>query len=225
MPLSTAPQHHFEMMGRCVSLSHLTFYVSNAKQAALNWCLQFGFKPFKFRGLETGHRDRCSHAVKLNDIVLVFVSPFHDDKINEKVNAHILRHGNSVNDVGMSLQILSHDPNEFKSSLLLAINVNSVTEFSKHIRSQSIPIKEWSEEDQNGIVRYARVNAYGSTTHTLVERNGYPGDMFLPNWGSNPLRDSLQGSIWSRLPDTGLQKIDHLALNQVSGTMKQIVKW
>lgn len=192
-------------MSRCVSLSHLTFYVSNAKQAALNWCLQFGFKPFKFRGLETGHRDRCSHAVKLNDIVLVFVSPFHDEVANERVNGHILRHGNSVNDV--------------------AINVNSVTDFTKHIRSLSIPVKEWSEEDQNGTVRYARVNAYGSTTHTLVERNNYPGDKFLPNWGCNPLRDSLSGSIWSRLPPTGLQKIDHLALNQISGTMKQIVQW
>lgn len=106
-----------------------------------------------------------------------------------------------------------------------AINVNSVTDFTKHIRSLSIPVKEWSEEDQNGTVRYARVNAYGSTTHTLVERNNYPGDKFLPNWGCNPLRDSLSGSIWSRLPPTGLQKIDHLALNQISGTMKQIVQW
>ena len=101
--LASVPLHC--KMSRCVSLSHLTFYVSNAKQAALNWCLQFGFKPFKFRGLETGHRDRCSHAVKLNDIVLVFVSPFHDEVANERVNGHILRHGNSVNDVGKSVRL------------------------------------------------------------------------------------------------------------------------
>jgi len=65
--------------------------------------MQFGFKPFKFRGLETGHRDQCSHAVKLNDIVLVFVSPFHDEPANDPINSYIVRHGNSVNDVGMAM--------------------------------------------------------------------------------------------------------------------------
>lgn len=87
-------------MVRCVGLSHLTFHVSNAKQAALNWCLQFGFKPYRFRGLETGHRDQCSHAVKLNDIVLVFVSPYHNETSNDSINSYLVKHGNSVCDVG-----------------------------------------------------------------------------------------------------------------------------
>jgi len=98
-------------------------------------------------------------------------------------------------------------------------------DLTKHIRSLSIPVNEWTEEDQNGVVRYARVKAYGDTTHTLVERNGYPGEQFLPNWSSNPLRDNLTRSVWSRLPATGLQRIDHLALNQLTGTMQQVVKW
>lgn len=86
-------------------------------------------------------------------------------------------------------------------------------------------LDEWAEEDQNGLVRYARVRTFGDTTHTLVERNGYPADRFLPRWNANPLETSLGGSLWSRLPDTGLQRIDHLALNQLTGTMKQWAQW
>lgn len=86
------------MANKCASLSHLTFYVSNAKQAAVNWCIQYGFKPFKFRGLETGHRDQCSHAVRNNDIVLVFVSPYTD--CNKSINSYLVKHGNSIKDVG-----------------------------------------------------------------------------------------------------------------------------
>lgn len=87
-------------MNRCLSLSHLTFYVSNARQAALNWCLQFGFKPYRFQGLETGSRDQCAHAVTLGDNVLVFVSPYNDGKANQIVNSSIVKHGNSVKDIG-----------------------------------------------------------------------------------------------------------------------------
>lgn len=90
---------------RCVSLSHLTFYVSNAKQCALNWCMQYGFKPFKFRGLESGHRDQCCHAVTQNNIVLVFVSPYHDGKLNRSINSYIVQHGNSVKDIGKQIEL------------------------------------------------------------------------------------------------------------------------
>lgn len=86
------------MMSRCTSLSHLTFFVSNAKQAAINWCMQFGFRPFRFRGLETGHRDQCAHAIRNNDIVLVFISPYHSAET--QINSHLVQHGNSVKDIG-----------------------------------------------------------------------------------------------------------------------------
>lgn len=91
------------MSGRCLSLSHLTFYVTNAKQAALNWCMQYGFKPFRFRGLETGHRQQCGHAVRNNEIVLVFVSPYDDT--DNSMNAYLIRHGNSIKDIGMFLSL------------------------------------------------------------------------------------------------------------------------
>lgn len=108
---------------------------------------------------------------------------------------------------------------------VVAFNVDSLSELSKHIRSLGVPLEEWSEADGNGEVRYARVKAFGSTTHTLIERNAYPRDCFLPKWSQNPLDELLAKSLWGRLPPTGLKRIDHLALNQLTGTMNQWAEW
>ena len=89
--------------GQIESLSHITFYVSNAKQLAINYCLQFGFRPFRYRGLESGHRWQASHAIINNDIVLVFVSPLTNTIENEEINAHIIKHGDTVKDMGQCL--------------------------------------------------------------------------------------------------------------------------
>ncbi|UXI22652.1 hypothetical protein NH340_JMT08595 [Sarcoptes scabiei] len=191
------------MMSRCTSLSHLTFFVSNAKQAAINWCMQFGFRPFRFRGLETGHRDQCAHAIRNNDIVLVFISPYHSAET--QINSHLVQHGNSVKDIAM--------------------NVDSLASFSKRIQSLGLPMKQWSEEDDYGQVNYLQLKAFGNTTHTLVERKDYPIARFLPKWESNPLQNHLEKSVWAKLPNTGLKKIDHLAMNQLTGTGKGVAEW
>lgn len=94
-----------------------------------------------------------------------------------------------------------------------------------HIKSLGIALEEWAEEDSNGLVRYAQLPAFGNTTHTLVERNNYPKEMFLPNWSLNPLEETVEKTLWSRLPQPGLDFIDHLALNQLAGTMKTWAQW
>lgn len=107
----------------------------------------------------------------------------------------------------------------------IALNVRSLNNMTEHIRSRGIPVKEWTEEDKNGLVRYAQVTAFGNTTHTLIERNNYPENKFLPNWTANPLQNHLHNSLWSRLPSPGLTTIDHLAMNQLTGTMKTVGQW
>lgn len=96
---------------------------------------------------------------------------------------------------------------------------------SEHIKSMGLPIKEWSEEDENGLVKYAEVTAFGNTTHTLVDRGNYPQDKFLPNWSQNPLDKHFKNSLWLHLKDTGLKRIDHLAMNQLTGTSKAVSQW
>lgn len=39
----------------------------------------------------------------------------------------------------------------------------------------------WTEEDGAGKVRFATLQTYGDTVHTLVERRGYNG-LFLPGY-------------------------------------------
>ena len=89
------------MLGKCLSISHITFYVSNARQTAINYCLQFGFKPFRYRGLESGDRFQCSHSVVNNDIILVFVSPLLNSEENAIINNDLAKRGDAVKDIGI----------------------------------------------------------------------------------------------------------------------------
>lgn len=93
--------------GECLSISHITFYVSNAKQTAINFCLMFGFSPYRYRGLEFGDRFTASHAIRSNDIILVFVSPLIHCSENQHIIEHISTHGDAVKDVG-EYYLVSH---------------------------------------------------------------------------------------------------------------------
>lgn len=50
--------------------------------------------------------------------------------------------------------------------------------------------KPWEESDDNGTVRFAVVQTYGDTTHTLVERSKYKG-FFLPGYRRSTYVDPL----------------------------------
>lgn len=55
-------------VGRYLAFDHITFWVGNAKQAAGYYSTRFGFQPVAYRGLETGHRDVCTHVVKSHNV-------------------------------------------------------------------------------------------------------------------------------------------------------------
>lgn len=57
-----------------IHFDHVEFWVGNAKQAAINYCLRLGFQHFAYKGLETGERKVASHAIKQNDTIFVFKS-------------------------------------------------------------------------------------------------------------------------------------------------------
>ena len=50
--------------------------------------------------------------------------------------------------------------------------------------------KPWNESDDDGTVRYAMIQTYGDTTHTLVDRSKYKG-LFLPGYKKRVLKDPL----------------------------------
>ena len=44
----------------------------------------------------------------------------------------------------------------------------------------------WTEEDDDGAVRFGTIQTYGDTTHTFVERGNYKGK-FLPGYKTHPM--------------------------------------
>lgn len=54
--------------GKFLTFDHVTFWVSNAKQAASYYVTRLGFEPLAYQGLETGSRKLAKHVVRQNDV-------------------------------------------------------------------------------------------------------------------------------------------------------------
>jgi 4-hydroxyphenylpyruvate dioxygenase len=184
------------------AFDHITLWVGNALQASSWFCLRFGYKPYAYRGLETGSRDVVSHVIKQNKIILVFQSPLLPD--NEEYGAHLVRHGDGVKDV--------------------AFTVNNIEDVIEQARAKGGKIVKdiWTEKDEHGSVKMAVIQTYGDTTHTLIERGDYAG-AFLPNYQEHPLKD--KDALLETLPEVKLDFIDHVVGNMPDHEMENTTKW
>lgn len=189
--------------GRYLGFDHITFWVGNAKQAASFYCTRLGFSPFAYRGLETGDREVCSHAVRQDDIVFVFQSPLNPE--NQVFGAHQARHGDGVKDVAFNV-----------------IDCRAI--YQRAVKRGAKGVKEpWEEKDDHGSVVYAVVQTYGDTTHTFVERTNYAKDdtHFLPGFKPTTYKDKLL----EKLPGVKLHRIDHCVGNQPDHEMESVADW
>ncbi|KAH3665993.1 hypothetical protein OGAPHI_004182 [Ogataea philodendri] len=149
---------------------HITFYVSSANIAAHYFVDTYGFKPYCFRGLETGSRVVNARVIKNGNVLIQFVSslrPPHaknlseeDNKLVDEIHHHTTVHGDGVKDVAFQVS-----------------DVEQVYERALSGGATSI-LKPTSYKDANGTITLARVGVIGDTTHTLVDRSNYSG--FLP---------------------------------------------
>lgn len=187
--------------GKFLSFDHITFYVSNAKQAASFYITRMGFEPLAYQGLETGNRKFAKHVVKQNKIIFVFVSPYDTD--NEEFGQHLTKHGDGVKDV--------------------SFEVEDLDVIVKRAREKGAKIVRdiWTETDEFGSARFATLQTYGDTTHTLVDRKGYTGS-FLPNFKPHPNQND---SILKLLPKINLNFIDHVVGNQPDREMEGVADW
>lgn len=187
--------------GRCLNFHHLTFWVSNAKQAALHFCVHFGFEPYAYCGLETGSRHVASHVVRQNQIVVQFSSPLTDQA--KSLSDHISRHGDGVQDV--------------------AFEVDDAELVLERARSRGATVIRELEtlSDSQGQVRLATVRAFGDTCHTFVEKRDYQG-VFMPNY--RPASESIRPLLKS-LPYVGCDFIDHCVAGQLDDEMKTVSDW
>ncbi|KAG8597683.1 hypothetical protein GDO81_002355 [Engystomops pustulosus] len=163
--------------GRFLSFHSITLWVSNAKQAASFYCNKMGFEPLAYKGLETGSRELVTHVVKQDKIIFLFVSPLTPG--NKEFGAHIQKHGDGVKDV--------------------AFEVQDCDFLVKKARERgAVIVKEpWIEEDKFGRVKFAVVQTYGDTTHTLVEKLDYNG-IFLPGFQPPLFKDPLLPKLYQK---------------------------
>jgi 4-hydroxyphenylpyruvate dioxygenase len=187
--------------GRLVNFDHITFWVGNAKQAASYYCNHVGFKPFAYKGLETGSREVVSHAVRQNKIIFVFSSSLNPG--NEIMSQHMSRHGDGVKDIAFAVE-----------------DIDSVVAVARE-RGAKIVKDIWREDDEHGFVRYAVIQTFGDTTHTLIERGSNFKGLFLPGF-KEPL---VKNVLLDDLPPSGLDLIDHCVGNQPDGEMESATKW
>ncbi|CAI5444148.1 unnamed protein product [Caenorhabditis angaria] len=187
-------------IGTFVAFDHIRFIVGNAKQAAYWYCANFGFEPFAYKGLETGSRVSAQHAVRQNKIIFVFESALLPD--NNELAPHLSQHGDGVRDVVFEVE-----------------DLDSIIAHAKKAGAKII--KDITEEsDESGRVRYATLQTYGDTLHTLLERKSYSG-LFLPGFKAHP----MPKTFFQGLPHVGLNFIDHCVGNQPDLEMTSAVEW
>ncbi|XP_077895358.1 4-hydroxyphenylpyruvate dioxygenase-like isoform X2 [Ictidomys tridecemlineatus] len=163
--------------GRFLHFHSVTFWVGNAKQAASFYCSKMGFEPLAYRGLETGFREVVSHVVKQGKIVFVFSSALNP--WNKEMGDHLVKHGDGVKDVAFEVEDCDYIVQKARE------------------RGAKVVREPWVEEDKFGKVKFAVLQTFGDTTHTLVEKMNYTG-WFLPGFEAPLLKDSLLPKLYLR---------------------------
>ncbi|KAK9391739.1 4-hydroxyphenylpyruvate dioxygenase [Crotalus adamanteus] len=186
--------------GRFLNFHSLTFWVGNAKQAASFYCNKMGFEELAYRGLETGSREVVSHVIKQDKIIFVFSSALNPG--NQEMGQHLIQHGDGVKDIAFEVE-----------------DCDSIVKKARE-RGARIVREPWTEEDKHGKVKFAVVQTYGDTTHTLIEKQNYKG-LFLPGFEAPLFKDPLL----KKLPAAKLKFIDHIVGNQPDQEMLSVVEW
>lgn len=200
---SSSPPAGSNDMAMYKGYDHVHWYVGNAKQAASYYVTRMGFERVAYRGLETGSKATASHVIRNGTITFVLTSPLRsleqvervpveEQQLLRDVHAHLTKHGDGVKDV--------------------AFEVDSVDQvFNAAVRNGAKVVSEvQTVKDKDGAVKYATIQTYGETTHTLIERSGYKG-MFLPGYR---VVDGPSDPANGFMPEIVLQHIDHCVGNQ-----------
>jgi 4-hydroxyphenylpyruvate dioxygenase len=143
-----------------LGVDHVELWVGNAQQAAYFYERAFGFRRIGYRGLETGARDRTSHALQQGRVRLVLTGALASDS---PVAAHQRRHGDAVKVIALAV------PDAAKA------HDEAVRRGARSIAEPRV------ERDEHGAVALATIAAFGDIVHTFVTRDGYEGP-FLPGY-------------------------------------------
>lgn len=178
-----------------LSFDHLEFYVGNAKQAASFYETLFGFTNTAYRGLATGSRKVASYLMEQGDIRLVLSTALNSD---HPIANRVLKHGDHV--------------------AVIALVVPDTVQAYKQVTARGAigAIPPTIAEDDDGVLHYAAIHAYGDVIIKFIDRHEY-GGIFAPEFQPQPLVQGNRG--------VGLQTIDHVVSNVELGAMERWVKF
>jgi len=164
--------------------NHIECYVGNAKQSMYYYCLVMGFKPYAYKGPETGNKDSVSYVIKKNNIYIVLTTPLNS---SHNASKWLLKHGDGVVDVALSVD----DAKEAHDSCVS--------------RGATTAYEYKNLNDKNGSYGASSIHTYGDVIHSFIDSSNFEG-LWAPNFIS---LDHL--SLNSE--DTGLLRIDHVVGN------------
>jgi len=177
-------------------IDYINFMVGNAKQAAHYFSTAFGMTCVAYRGPETGFRDYAEYVLTSGSARFVVSGSIHAGTPGA---AHHARHGDGVVDIALEVP----DADDAYAHAL-AQGANGRTDPT-------------TLEDEFGKVRFAVIDTYGETRHTLIDRSAYAGP-FLPGFvGRKPIVARTTG------PKRFFQAVDHVVGNVELGKMNDWV--
>jgi 4-hydroxyphenylpyruvate dioxygenase len=177
-------------------IDHVRFIVGNALQTAHFYSTAFGMTLVAYRGPETGHRDLAEYVLTAGSARFVFTGSV---RAGTATAAHHARHGDGVVDI--------------------ALEVPDVDTAYRHAIAQGARGREVPQDqsDEHGTVRFASIDTYGETRHTLVDRSRYAG-AFRPGFVA-------RSPLVARPARRYFQAIDHIVGNVELGHMDEWVEF
>ena len=140
----------------------VVFAVGNAKQAAHFYSTAFGMRLVAYSGPETGSRETASYVLENGSARFVLTSVVKAaTPWGHFLAEHVAEHGDGVVDLAIEVP-------DARRAHAYAVEHGA--------RSVAEP---YEVKDEHGTVVLASIATYGTTRHTLVEREGYDGP-YLP---------------------------------------------
>ncbi|GIF48966.1 4-hydroxyphenylpyruvate dioxygenase [Asanoa ferruginea] len=185
-------------------LDHVLFLVGNAKQAAHYYSTAFGMTCVAYRGPEQGFREYAEYVLTSGTARFVFrgaVSPEAADA------AHVARHSDGVVDIALEVP-------DVDAAFAYAVR-----------QGAAVHTEPTDVTDEHGTVRYAAIETYGDTRHSLIDRSRYSGP-FLPGFvARKPIVDRSAAIAAGVQPKRYFQAVDHVVGNVELGKMDHWVEF
>jgi len=185
-------------------LDHILFLVGNAKQAAHYYSTAFGMTCVAYRGPEHGFRDHAEYVLTSGAARFVFRGAVRPDAADAQ---HVARHSDGVVDIALEVP-------DVDAAFTYAVR-----------QGASVHTEPTDVSDEHGTVRYAAIETYGDTRHTLIDRSRYDGP-FLPGFVARaPIVDRSAAIAAGVQPKRYFQAVDHVVGNVELGKMDHWVEF